>query len=154
MASNRSPGHNPPECGRTVRNNAGLYKNCCVKLNYQHMHQGSPLFSIFRTLSSSLCRHSSAAHGHLHASIQPNLGLPHTRGHQSPPSHTVLILSLHVPKPSQYSLIYSTRQLHSIPVLLRTSSFLTLQIRDTPTKLLKHFISRTFIFLLIVSIYW
>ena len=36
----------------------------------------------------------------------------------------------------------------SIPALLRTSSFLTLSIRDTPTKLLKHFISRTFTFLL------
>ena len=36
----------------------------------------------------------------------------------------------------------------SIPALLRTSSFLTLSIRDAPTKLLKHFISRTFTFLL------
>ena len=31
----------------------------------------------------------------------------------------------------------------SIPTLLRTSLFLTLSSRDTPTKLLKHFISRT-----------
>ena len=37
----------------------------------------------------------------------------------------------------------------SIPALLRTSSFLTRFIRDTPTKLLKHFISRTFTLLLI-----
>ena len=35
-----------------------------------------------------------------------------------------------------------------IPALLRTSSFLTIFIRDTPTKLFKHFISKTFTFLL------
>ena len=35
-----------------------------------------------------------------------------------------------------------------IPALLRTSSILTPSIRDTPTKLHKHFISRTFTFLL------
>ena len=51
-------------------------------------------------------------------------------------------------KPSQYFLIHSTRQLLSIRALLRTSSFPTLPIRDTPTKLLKHLISRTFTFLL------
>ena len=54
-----------------------------------------------------------------------------------------------MPKPSQYSL-YWDRESNSlsIPALLRTSSFLTLSIRDTPTKLLKHFIPRTFTFLL------
>ena len=36
----------------------------------------------------------------------------------------------------------------SIPAHLHTSSFLTLTNRDTSTKLLKHFISRTFIFLI------
>ena len=36
----------------------------------------------------------------------------------------------------------------SIPALHCTYSFRTLSIRDTPTKLLKHFISRTFTFLL------
>ena len=46
-----------------------------------------------------------------------------------------------MPKPSQYSLICSTRQLPFYSALLRTSSFLTLNVRDTPTKLLKHFIS-------------
>ena len=43
-----------------------------------------------------------------------------------------------MPKPSQYSLICSARYNSlSIPALLRTFSFLTLPIRDTPTKLLK-----------------
>ena len=41
-------------------------------------------------------------------------------------------------------LLYILANYLSIPGLLRTSSFLTLSIRDTPTKLLKHFISRTF----------
>ena len=35
-----------------------------------------------------------------------------------------------------------------MPALLRTSLFLTLSIRDTPIKLIKHFISRTLTFLL------
>ena len=56
-------------------------------------------------------------------SIQPNLGLPRTR----PP-----IISA----------------INTLPALLRTSSFLSLPIRDTPTNILKHFISRTFTFLL------
>ena len=56
---------------------------------------------------------------------------------------TVLIHSLHVWKPSQYSVIHSTRQLLSLPALLPTSSFLTPSICNTPTKLLKHFISGT-----------
>ena len=68
--------------------------------------------------------------------------------HQHSSSHMVLIHSFHVSKPSQYSLIHSTCQLLSIPVLLCTSSLLTLSIGDTSTKLLKHFMSRTFTFLL------
>ena len=37
---------------------------------------------------------------------------------------------------------YSFSSFLSIPALQRASSFLTLSIRDTPTKLLKHFISK------------
>ena len=93
------------------------------------MHQGSPLLHIFRTLSRSLNCHPSAPQGHLHA-IYPtwpwSSKYPHStyfrQKHLS--GHTVLIHSLHVPKPSQYSF--------SIPALLRISF-----IYDTPTKLPK-----------------
>ena len=86
-------------------------------------------------------------------SIQPNLGLPRTRPPKTSATNTILAI--------RYSSILSTCPNHlntlwsvllanslSVPALLRTSSFLTLSIRDTPTKLLKHFISRTFTFLL------
>ena len=69
--------------------------------------------------------------------------------YQHPSSRTLLIHSLHVSKPSRYSLIHFTRKLHSY-----SSSFaiftspITIFIRDTPTKFLKHFISKTFTFLL------
>ena len=46
-------------------------------------------------------------------------------------------------------LIYLLTPFNLIPGLLRTFSFLTPSNRDTPTKLLKHFISRTFAFLLL-----
>ena len=54
--------------------------------------------------------------------------------HQHPPSHTILIHSLHVSASSEHSLIHSTRQLTFFPALLWTSSLLTLSIRDTPKK--------------------
>ena len=78
-------------------------------------------------------------------SIQPNLGLPRTRPPLTSAINTLLAI--------RYSFILSTCPNHlntlwsallansfSIPALLRTS---ILSIRDTPTKLLKHFISRT-----------
>ena len=68
--------------------------------------------------------------------------------HQHPSGHTVLVHSFHMPKPSQYSLSTLLANSLSIPALLRTSSFITLSIHNTPTKLLKHFIARTFTFLL------
>ena len=89
-------------------------------------------------------------------SIQPNLGLPLT--------HPLLTSAISTLLAIRYSSILSTCRNHlntlwsallahslSIPALQRTSSFLTLPIRDTPTKLLKHFISRTFTFLLSTS---
>ena len=82
-------------------------------------------------------------------SIQPNLGLPPTRSPLISAINTLLAI--------RYSSILSTCPNHlntlwsallanflSIPALLGTSSFLTLSIVDTPTKLLKHFISRPF----------
>ena len=86
-------------------------------------------------------------------SIQPNLGLPRTR----PPLNSAINILLAI----RYSSIISTCPNHlitlwsaqlanslSIPALVRTSSFLTLFIPDTRTKLLNHFISITFTFLL------
>ena len=150
-ATHPSPGDNPQECGRAVRKNAGPIKN--VKLNHLLMHQGSPLLPIFRA-QHNLYRNPSAAQGHLHA-IHPTWHwstmypppLNYTP-HQHPSSHTVLIHSLHVPKPTQYSLIRSTLQSISIPALFRTFSFISQSIPETPTKFLKHFTARTFTFLL------
>ena len=73
--------------------------------------------------------------------------------HLFPPSTpfwpSTLIHSFHMTKPSQYSLIRSLlTNYHSIPALIRTCSFINQPIRDTPTKLLKHFNSKTFTFLL------
>ena len=45
--------------------------------------------------------------------IQPNLSLLRSRHYQHPSSHTVLLYSLHVRKPSRYSLIHSTRKFPS-----------------------------------------
>ena len=77
------------------------------------------------------------------------MGTPHSHSfrHQHLSSHSVLSHSLDVSKPSLYSLIHSTRQ-HPAYSSQHTSSFLTLSIRDTPTKFLKHFISRIFTFVL------
>ena len=60
--------------------------------------------------------------------------------------HTALIHSFQVPKPFKCSLIRPTRQIPSY-TSSPTTSFLILSVSDTPTKLLKHFILRTFTFL-------
>ena len=125
------------------------------------MYQGSPLFPIIRALivapppQAFLCCPSPQAT--FTPSIQRNLGLPRTRPwliSQSipfwpygthpvfPQAQTISILSDLLYK------IYMLANSVSIPALLRTSSFQTLSIRDTPPKLLKHFILRTFTFLL------
>ena len=115
--------------------------------------------------SFAYCRSASTAFlccHHIHLlpkatltpSIQADLGLPRTRNPLTSAINTLLAI--------RYSSIYSilsTWRNHlnnlwsallayslSIPALLRTSSFLTLSIRGTPTKLLKHLISRTFTF--------
>ena len=51
---------------RAVRKNTVPSINGRVKLIQLHMYQGSPLFPIFRALSSNLHHHSSVAQGHLH----------------------------------------------------------------------------------------
>ena len=81
-------------------------------------------------------------------SIQPNLCLLCSRPALSSPSTPFSIHSFHMPKPSQYSLICSTRNFLFIPALRGSSSLVTLPIHDTPTKHIKRFISRRFTFLL------
>ena len=111
------------------------------------MYQGSPLFRAASTVIPLLPKITCTA------SIQHNLGLPRT----SPPLTSAINTLLAI----RYSSILSTCPNHlntlwsallanslSIPALQRTSSFLTLSIRETPTKLLKDFISRTFTLLL------
>ena len=49
-----------------VRKNTGQSKNGRVKFNQLHLFQGSPVFPIFRALTSSLHSHSSVDQGHLH----------------------------------------------------------------------------------------
>ena len=87
-----------------------------------YMHRGSPLLPILRALSRRLHRHPSAARTP-HSHRPPNLTTinPRTSSiyfrpqtyllHEHPNRRTVLIHSLNVSKPSQYSLNHSTRQL-------------------------------------------
>ena len=98
--------------------------------------------------SSLCCPKPSSRHPYNLTSVYPVPALPLTSA-----INTLLAI--------RYSSILSTCPNHlkthwsallanslSIPALLRTSSFPTQSIRDTPTKLLKHFILKTFTFLL------
>ena len=116
------------------------------------MHQGSPLLPIFHIVaqpppSSPCCpRLSHTSHPTLPRSTTYS-NSTYIR-HRHPSRNSVLIHSLHVSKLSQYSVIHFTRPLTFYFIIRRTSSFLTLSIRDTPTQLLKFCNSRTFTFLL------
>ena len=59
-ASHHSRGDKPPERVRTVRNNTGSNQKDRVKLNFLHIHQGSPLLPIFCSLSRGLHHHPPA----------------------------------------------------------------------------------------------
>ena len=151
----------------------GPRKNSQVKLIQFHMHEGSQHSPIFRALPLRVHSHSYVAEGHLHTIhlAQPRSPSSQTSTnfcHQHHSVPTILIHSFHMPKPSQYSLIRSTRQnpsghiygiypffqhaqtisILSNPTLIRATSFKILSFHDTATKLFKHFISRTFTFLL------
>ena len=86
-------------------------------------------------------------------SIKRNLGLIHTGPPLTSAINTLLAiryLSILSTCPNHLNTHWSVLLANSlsIPAILCTSSFLTLSIYDTPTKVLKHFIWRTFTFLL------
>ena len=125
---------------------------------FRHLrvHWCSPLYHILRTLLHSSHRHQSATQGHIHTihwikslstSQQPSTCFRN----KLPSSNPLQIQSRCVFKTSNHrNTLWSTLLANSlsIPALLRTSSFLTLSIRVTYTKLLKHFMSGTFNLLL------
>ena len=123
-----------------------------MELNQLDMHKGSPL--IFSALSSRITIIPLLPKDTFTLLILPNPPNPHNTPylpstyfcHQHLSSHTVLIYSLHMHK--TISILYDplhSQTAFSVPALLCTSLLLTLTIHDTPTKHLKHFISRTFI---------
>ena len=146
-----------PIAGGPSETTQGLSKNALLKLCHLHMHRGSPGLPIFRVLWRSPHRHPSAAQGPSHT-VYPTSPLSTL---YPPPLTSAINTHLAI----QYSSILSTCSIHlntlwstllasflSIPVHLRTSSFLSLSFLDTATKL-KHFISRTFLFILSVLIH-
>ena len=121
-----------------------------MKLVQLHMHKGSPLF-LLSSPHSPLCRAASTVvatprlsllpKAIFTPSIQPNLCLPRTRP-PLPPSTPFWSYGIHLFFPHAQTISILSDLLYSlicfsIPALLRTSSFLTRSIRDTPTKLLK-----------------
>ena len=86
-----------------------------------------------------------------HPSSQPNLCLPRTRQPLTSATNTLLAIrysSILSTCPNHLDIHWSALLVNSLPILalIRTSSFITLSICGTPTKLLKHFISRAFTF--------
>ena len=73
---------------------------------------------------------------------------PVTALHFLPPSRIIWPFGIHPFSPLVQTMSVLPDALYSPTSFLRTSPFLTLPIRDTHSKLLKHFISRTFTFLL------
>ena len=85
-------------------------------------------------------------------SIQPTLGLPRISPPLTSAINTLLAIrysSILYIWPNHLNTLWSALLANSlsIPAYLRTSAFLTPSIHDTPTKLPKHFISRTLTFL-------
>ena len=145
------PGGKPPESRRAVRKKQrNQAKNGRVKLDHLYICTRAfhffPAFAQPPQTSISCPRPTSHHPCKLTSAYRPN---PVPAFHLHAPStpfytYKILIHSHHVSKPSQYSLIHSARK---IPFYF-SSSFLSLSIRDTPTKLLKRVISRIFTFLL------
>ena len=148
-----SPGDKPPEWRRAVWKTQEMSKHCHVKLNHLHMHQGSPFISIFRHCRAASTVNPQLTKATYTPSMQPNLGLPRTRPPLTSAINTLLTIrysSTISTYPNQLITFWSALLANclSIPALLWSYSFLTLSIRDTPTNLLKHLITRTLTFLL------
>ena len=96
-----------------------------------------PSFAHFRAASTIMPQLPKAT---FIPSIQSNPSLPshHYFFHINSSIHMVRSNSLHVSKPSQYSLIHLLARSLSILALLCTSSLPTLSVCENPTKLLKH----------------
>ena len=96
--------------GKAVQKNTGSSKNGSVELIQMHVHQGSPFPSIVaKPPQSSLCcprppsQHPAEPRS---PSYPPSTYFHHQH---SSSGNTVLIHSFQMHKPSQYSLICSTR---------------------------------------------
>ena len=105
------------------------------------MEQGSPLCRIIRVLTVIHLLPKAT----FTTFIQPNLGLPRTHPQHTSAINTILAIphsSVLSTCPNHLNTLWSALLANSIsiPALLRTSSLQILSIRDTPTKLLKHFI--------------
>ena len=115
------------------------------------MHQGSPLFQSFAHCHATSTILILLPWDIFTPSIQHNVSLLHTRPPLTSDINTLLALwysSILFTSPNHLNTLRFAvlPNSHSIPALLRTSSFLTSSVWDTPTKLHKYFISRTFTF--------
>ena len=95
-----------------------LGSNQCGRVNFiqRHVHQGPPLFPILRhgraqPQPSSHCYPRPPSHYLSNLTTDSPVLVLHLFRHQQPSSHTVHVHSVHVTKPSQHSVIHSTRQL-------------------------------------------
>lgn len=116
--------------GGRSRGNLRTCNMAALTLIHRHMHQSPPLLSVLRA-TSFLCYQRSHSH---HSSNQTlvyhapasHLLLPSTPFHID----TVSIHSFHVAKPSQHSLVPSTRRPTFSPTILCASLSLTLSVRS------------------------
>ena len=151
MAPHLSPGDNHQSTGGRCERIMGQLIKMAAWNSFSNIY--APGLSTHSYLSRSLQCHSSVVQGHLHT-IHPawprstSYSSSTYLSHQHPSGHTVLIILSTCP--NHLNSLWSALLANSIsiPALLRTYSFRTLSILDTPTKLLKYFISRTFTFLL------
>ena len=114
------------------------------------MHQGSPLFRSFAHCHAASTVVPLLPMATFTTSIQPNLGHPRTRLRLLPPSTPFWCQGTHSFFPQAQTIsIFSDLVTHSLPFYYsspKQTSIQTLFIWDTPTKVLKHFTSRTFTF--------
>ena len=132
-------------------------------LNLLHMQKSSPLLPTFCALLSSIHRHR---HRHRHpsantASIQPNLSLLLTFALSSLLAiYCAVIHPLHVSKPSQYSLILSSRQLllHTrlqlCSISTSTSLVIHKRLKHISWNLIPNFVFKKELFVDLISMKW